>query len=251
MATFIPVVNIPTQFQDNDGTILNGGSLEFFLEGTSTATELFSDNIGTSIGTSVDINSFGFAESGGNSVFLFRDQSKGLKIVIKNSSGTVIPPTLDNIPAVASFDSDASAKLDGIEEGADVTDAANVASSGALMQDGSEEMSGDLDMGSATFIKLSKTSGITASTTQTQGQGALVSQINEIAVVANPNDVNTMMPAEAGMFVFIFNNGSNTVQLYPASGENFNTLADDASTTLTSTSNAIFGCYVDGTWELT
>jgi len=35
-------------------------------------------------------------------------------------------------------------KLDGIETGADVTDAANVASAGALMTDGSTEMSGDL-----------------------------------------------------------------------------------------------------------
>jgi len=249
MATFIPVVNIPTQFQDNDGTILNGGSLEFFLAGTTTTTELFSDNTGTSIGTSVDINSFGFAESGGNSVFLFRDQSKALKIVIKNSSGTVIPPTLDNIPAVAAFDSTASAKLDGIQENADVTDAENVAGAGALMTDGSQEMTADLDMGDDTFIKWSTTSGITASTTQTQGQGALTSSLNEVAVVANANDTVTMPIIAIGREVKLINNGVNTLRLWPASGGNISGAGVDTATTLAAGNSLTLVAYDAINWS--
>lgn len=126
MATYIPLVNVPIQYQDTvTGANLSGGSLEFYQAGTSTATPLFSDDEGTSIGTSITLNSGGMPESGGSVINLFRDQSIALKLVLKNAAGSIVA-TFDDIPAVASFDSTSSNKLAGIEEGADVTDATNV-----------------------------------------------------------------------------------------------------------------------------
>ena len=39
MATYVPVVNLPTQFFDNNGDPLESGSLEFYLAGTTTTTD--------------------------------------------------------------------------------------------------------------------------------------------------------------------------------------------------------------------
>ncbi|MBT8449292.1 MAG: hypothetical protein KJO69_06360, partial [Gammaproteobacteria bacterium] len=111
MATYIPLDNTPVQFFDSAGDPLVGGSLEFYEAGTTTAMDLFSDDAGTSIGTSITLNSLGYPESGGNTIGLFRDQSKALKLVIKDSAGATVL-TMDDIPATAAFDSTSSAKLD-------------------------------------------------------------------------------------------------------------------------------------------
>jgi hypothetical protein len=75
---------------------MSNGTLEFYLAGTSTATNLFSDNIGTSIGSSITLNSGGMPESGGNVITLFRDSAIAIKVVGKNASGAIIF-TSDNL----------------------------------------------------------------------------------------------------------------------------------------------------------
>jgi len=62
--------------------------------------------------------------------------------------------------------------------------------------------------------------GITASTTQTQGNGVLTAAVNEIATVANDNDVVTLPVIAEGDEVSVINNGDNELQIFPASGEN-------------------------------
>ena len=151
MATYIPVTSLPTQFFDGNGDPLVGGTLYFYLAGTTTATDLYTSD-GTSIGTSITLNSWGYPESGGVTITLFRDQSKAIKIVAKNAAGATIY-TADNIPAVASFDSTSSAKLTAIEALADVTDATNVASAGAYMIDGSAAMTGDLTFDGGSYMR--------------------------------------------------------------------------------------------------
>ena len=94
----------------------------------------------------------------------------------------------------------------------------------------------------ASFYHGSVTAGITASTTQTQGQGALTTQINEVSVVANTNDTVTLPAAVAGRSVSIFNNGANTLRIYPASGDNLGAGVDTA-TTLVAGANVVFQCY--------
>ncbi|MBU8921798.1 MAG: hypothetical protein KOO63_08260 [Bacteroidales bacterium] len=247
MATYIPLSNHQIQYVDSNGDPLVNGTLEFYLAGTTTATSLFSDVDGTSVGVSVTLNSLGMPESGGNVIFLFRDQSKAIKIVGKNATGATLW-TDDNIPAVASFDSTASTKLDTVEENADVTDATNVAAAGALMTDGSASMSGDLEMGAGTFVLKSVTAGITASVTQTQGEQVLISRINEVSTVANANDVVTMPSAVGGISATVINNGANVLGIFPASGDD-NGSGVDTVTTLASGSNVTFAAYDDTTWE--
>ncbi len=73
------------------------------------------------------------------------------------------------------------------------------------------------------------TDGITASVIQTQGQGALVSQINEVSVVANTNDTVTLPSATPGFKITIINDGANLLQIFPASDDNLGNGIDVAS----------------------
>ena len=93
---FIPLIPIPIQLQDASGNNLSGGSLEFYLAGTTTATNLYSDNTGTSIGSTITLNSSGYPESGGNVITLFRDSDVSIKIIAKDSGGTTVW-TADNL----------------------------------------------------------------------------------------------------------------------------------------------------------
>ena len=51
--------------------------------------------------------------------------------------------------------------------------------------------------------------GLTASTTQTQGNGTLTANINEVSTVANSNDTITLQTAKQGLEVSIINNGDH------------------------------------------
>jgi hypothetical protein len=249
MATYKPLYNLPEKFKDNSGDPLTSGTLEFYLAGTTTATDLFGDSSGTSIGTSITLNSWGMPESGGNTITLFRDQSKALKVVGKNAAGATIF-TSDNIPAVASFDSTASAKLATIEENADVTDATNVAAAGAYMKDGSAALTGDLYYGAAIFDTGGVTTGIVASVTQTQaGATALTSRINNVATVASANDAVVLPAAKVGRRVTVMNNGANVLQVFPASSDAIDSGAADASTTQAAGQNAEYIALDATTWE--
>ena len=92
------------------------------------------------------------------------------------------------------------------------------------------------------------TAGITASTTQTQGQQPLTAQLNEVSVVANTNDVVTLPAAVVGRVGTVINNGANTLQIFPASGDNLGA-GVDTSTTLASGSNVTFAAYNATNWE--
>jgi len=94
----------------------------------------------------------------------------------------------------------------------------------------------------------SVTAGITASTTQTQGQGALTTSINEVATVANTNDTVTLPSAIAGLEVVVINNGANSLQIFPASGDDLGQGVDTA-TTLSGGSNISFFTYDATNWE--
>jgi len=92
------------------------------------------------------------------------------------------------------------------------------------------------------------TASITASTTQSQGQQALTADVNEVSVCANGNDVVTLPTARAGMRVIIINNGAQTLQIFPASGDDLGAGVNN-STTLAAASNVAFTAYDDTNWE--
>lgn len=91
------------------------------------------------------------------------------------------------------------------------------------------------------------TSGITASTTQTQGQQPLDSDVNQVSTVANANDVVTLPDAEEGKLLYIINDGANTLQIFPASGDDLGN-GVDASTTLAAGGIVGFTAYDATNW---
>lgn len=91
--------------------------------------------------------------------------------------------------------------------------------------------------------------GITASTTQSQGQQPLTKEVNEVSTVANTNDTVTLPAALTyAKYCTIINNGANTLQIFPASGDNLGAGVDTA-TTLASGSNITFVNYDATNWE--
>lgn len=98
------------------------------------------------------------------------------------------------------------------------------------------------------LFKYETHAGITASTTQTQGNGLLLSSYNEISTVANANDTVTLPSAAAGYKVLIINNGANTLQIFPNTSDNLGAGVDTA-TTLASGSNVTYFAYDATNWE--
>ena len=74
--------------------------------------------------------------------------------------------------------------------------------------------------------------GITASTTQTQGQQQLTSDVNEVSTVANNNDVVTLRQGSLGEEQTIINEGANTLQVFPASGDSIGDNPVDTSVSI-------------------
>ena len=68
-------------------------------------------------------------------------------------------------------------------------------------------------------LKKSLTAGITASVTQTQGQGALTTDLNQVSTCATANDTVTLPSAVAGYECTVMNSGVSNLQIFPASGD--------------------------------
>lgn len=90
---YVPLTKIPQQFFDNLGNPLVGGTLYAYLAGTSTPTNMFSDDTGTVAGTSVVLDSRGEPTT---FKLIWIDSSKNYKFILKDSTGTTIW-TIDDI----------------------------------------------------------------------------------------------------------------------------------------------------------
>ncbi len=96
----------------------------------------------------------------------------------------------------------------------------------------------------------SSVTGITASTTQTQGNGLLSGDLNVIATVASVNDTVTLPTAVAGITVIVINAGSKKVKIFPFVGDDLGAgLNSDIS--LSAGSAIIFHCYDATNWVST
>ena len=96
-----------------------------------------------------------------------------------------------------------------------------------------------------TMERVSAATGITASVTQTQGQEPLTNNINEITVCANTNDTVTAPALLAGMSLTILNSGANTLQVFPATGDDLGAGVNTAIT-LATTVLGKWECAADG-----
>jgi hypothetical protein len=121
VAVYIPLSPFPIQAVDANGSPLVGGTIEFYLSGTTTPANLFSDSAGTSIGTSVTLNSLGYPASGGNVVTLFRNTAVNYKLIAKTALGVTIwtADTLNSVlTVIASVSASEGASLVGIQDAA-------------------------------------------------------------------------------------------------------------------------------------
>ena len=105
------------------------------------------------------------------------------------------------------------------------------------------------EVSSHVIQKVEQHVGITASTTQSQGNGILLSSYNQVATVANANDTVTLTAAEAGVKQTIVNNGANTLQIFPASGDDLGSGVDTA-TTLAAGNSITFLAYDVTNWNI-
>jgi len=90
--------------------------------------------------------------------------------------------------------------------------------------------------------------GITASTTQSQGQQVLAADINEISTCANANDVVTMPKARASKWVTIINNGAETLQIFPNIDDDLGSGAN-TSVTLAAAGIVTYRAYDGTNWK--
>lgn len=90
---------------------------------------------------------------------------------------------------------------------------------------------------------------ITASTTQTQGNGVLTGNVNEVRTIANTNDVVTLPTAREGDEISIINNSNKNLQIFPASGDNLGN-GTNLSTTLELNEEIKFFAIDDTAWHI-
>jgi hypothetical protein len=105
-----------------------------------------------------------------------------------------------------------------------------------------------VSIGDDAYFRRDVNAGLTASTTQSQGQGALTAEVNEVATCANDNDTVTLPVAVVGRTVMVVNNGAKTLQIFPASGDDLGA-GVDTSTTLSSGDNVTYQAYDTTNWE--
>ena len=74
-------------FHNDDGTLLSGGTLEFYIAGTSTPTPFYIDSAATLGGTSVTLNDRGEPEVSGNAVIIWLSSDVNYKVIAKNALG--------------------------------------------------------------------------------------------------------------------------------------------------------------------
>lgn len=126
------------------------------------------------------------------------------------------------------------------------------AASGEVNQ--SDRENGGLYVGTASKFYLAQTGAtqntITASTTQSQGQMALTKGYftYRVTTVGNANDVVTLPQPELGVEIKVINKGANTLQIYPASGDDLGA-GLNTSVTLAAGATARFSGVDQDNWD--
>jgi len=91
--------------------------------------------------------------------------------------------------------------------------------------------------------------GVTANTGSSQGDGAITSTFVEIATVGSSGDAVTLPTAAAGKLVIIANNGANSADVFPASGDKIDGGSANAANALAAGVNRIYICQDATDWD--
>lgn len=104
MATFYPVSVIPFQIYNPDnGELASGFTIEAYLAGTTTPTNMYTDKNGTVAGTTITLNSGGWPEVSGSIITIFLDTSVEYKFILKDADNNT-EWTLDNLSVLIAAD---------------------------------------------------------------------------------------------------------------------------------------------------
>lgn len=91
--------------------------------------------------------------------------------------------------------------------------------------------------------------GNTANSNSSQGDNPITSFFYEIATCATAGDAVTLPSASAGLMVIIANNGAESADVFPASGDSIDGASVNVASSLASGTNTVFICQ-DGTdWD--
>jgi len=93
------------------------------------------------------------------------------------------------------------------------------------------------------------TSGITADTGSAQGNGVLTASINQISVCGNAGDAVTLPAAKPGKVLWVFNDGANASDVFPASGDNIDEAGANAALSVAVNAEVQFVCTSAGHWS--
>lgn len=88
---------------------------------------------------------------------------------------------------------------------------------------------------------------ITASTTQTQGQGLLSADLNIVTTVANKNDTVTLPTADEGITVIVVNRGEKKLQIFPNTGDDLGE-GVNIKVKIAAGSTIVFHCFDATNW---
>jgi len=94
----------------------------------------------------------------------------------------------------------------------------------------------------------SVTSGITANANSSQGDTPLVSAINQIAVCGTGGDAVTLPKATPGLRIFVCNDGANSADVFPASGDDIDEAGANNAKALAADAEMDFICTSAGHW---
>lgn len=84
--------NFPTRFLDGNGDPLAAGTVTFYLAGTTTNAAIYTDNSGTAASNPQTLDA-----NGQFSTAIWGDDALSYKIIVKDSAGSQIGPTHDNV----------------------------------------------------------------------------------------------------------------------------------------------------------
>lgn len=97
MTDSVAVLSPLQPLSDNDGNPVSGGTLEFYVAGTSTPKTVYSDSgLTTSLGTTVTLNAAGMPVSGGSAEVMIYVGVDAYKVILKDSLGATLR-TRDNV----------------------------------------------------------------------------------------------------------------------------------------------------------
>ena len=93
-------------------------------------------------------------------------------------------------------------------------------------------------------------SGLTADTGSAQsGATPLIAGINEISTVGTSGDSVALPSAQGGQIVIIINNGANSCDVFPFSGDYIDGGTVDVAVALTAGSKILYASYDSDNWE--